>query len=102
MKKLLILITIALATSACYADEIKYCEINVYQPAFKRYIVEVNYMGSHKRKFTPIKDNNTGKNRRFESRLDAVNYFIKDGWEVVSATIVPHSSGETRYYMKKA
>ena len=102
MKNLLLFITLAFATSASYAEETQYCEINVYQPAFKRYVVEVNNMGSHKRKFTAIKESSTGKKMKFESRLDAVNYFTKDGWEVVSETIVPHSGGETRFYMKKS
>lgn len=101
MKKYFLIAALATLATRSYANEIKYCELAVYQPSFKRYVADVNYMGSHKRKFDKIKDAN-GKAIKFEARLDAVNYMIKDGWEVVSETIVPHSGGETRFYMKKA
>ncbi len=100
MKKQFLIIAFTLLGAAAYADEPKYCELSVYQPSFKRYVADVNYMGTHKRKFDKIKDVN-GKRIKFEARLDAVNYMIKDGWEVVSETVVPHSGGETRFYMKK-
>ena len=101
MKKQLLIIACTLLATATHAEEPKYCELSVYQPSFKRYVAEVNYMGTHKRKFDKIKGTD-GKRIRFEARLDAVNYMVKDGWEVVSETVVPHSGGETRFYMKKA
>jgi len=101
MKKYIFLIPFMLMTAFADAQtNPSYCEFSVYQPNFKRYVAAINHMGSHKRKFEKIKNSN-GKPMKFECRLDALNYMTRQGWEVVTACVIPHSGGETRYYMKK-
>lgn len=97
MKKQILIISCTLLAATARAEEPKYCELSVYQPNFKRYVAEVNYMGSHVRKFTKIKGAN-GKQIRFEAKLDAVTYMIKDGWEVVSESV---TRNDTRFFLKK-
>jgi hypothetical protein len=98
MKKQLLNIVCTLLSIAANAEEPKYCELSVYQPNFKRFVAEVNYVGSHKRKFNKIKGAD-GKQIRFEAKLDALNYMLSDGWEVVSESV---TRNDTRFFLKKA
>ncbi len=97
MRKHLLIAALCLLTTTAFADN-RICELSVYQPNFKRWVAEVNYSDAPKNKFDKIL-NSDGKKMRFNSKLDALNYVMKDGWQLVS--VYHNHSGETHFFLKK-
>jgi hypothetical protein len=90
-----------LCTPALAQNAPKYCDLDVYRPAFKNYVATVNYGTEHKKvtvKNNAIKDA-SGSTVKFLSELEAVNYMAQQGWELVSSYKV--HGGDTHFYMKK-
>lgn len=109
--KLLILLVVPFIGSATYAqtDTSKveqYCELVAQGRLFSNKVtIDVNF--GEERKFfggdTRIKDDLTGKVRKFNSVTDALNYMGFQGWILVNAFPISTSSGPQVYhfYFKK-
>ena len=88
--------------AASFAQNVpSYCELNVYQPGLKNYIAIPDY-GTANKKVTKaadaIKDEN-GNVMKFPSEITALNYMVKQGWELVST--YHNHGGETHFFLKK-
>ena len=99
MKNTLVVILLLISSPLIAKPAARYCELAVYQPGFRRYVAEVNYSNVPKPKFDAIRDN-AGKKIRFASRLDALNFFTRDGWELVSVSRAQHN-GATHFFLRK-
>ncbi len=101
MKKILFVAAIILCSASTFAQKQEtYCDLRVYQPGFKNYIAKVIYRDSHQnnRNGEAIKDQ-AGNLIKFPNEIEALNYFTKQGWELVTAY---HThGGDTHFFLKK-
>lgn len=102
MKKYLLTAAISLFSAATFAQNFSgYCDLIVYQPFLKNYVAIPDY-GTGNKKITKatnaIKDE-TGNIIKFPSEIKALNYMVKQGWELVSA--YHNRGGETHFILKK-
>jgi hypothetical protein len=112
MKKILCSILLSVFFISIYAqneravDTVKYtyCEILGYSKLFsKKVTIEVDF-GQEMKYFTDqrIKDKLTGDVVIFNSMIDALNYFGKQGWEFVQAyAYSTGNSGNVYHYLMK-
>ncbi len=100
MKRYFLIAVLTLGTGATYAQKnATYCQLNVYQPAFKNYVAKVSYGDEgNKARFVLLK-NETGSKMKFSNEIQALNYIAKQGWELVST--YHNHGGETRFFLKK-
>lgn len=111
MRKLFILLTTLLISNFGMAqtDTTKveqYCELVAQGKLFSTKVtIDVNF--GEQRKFfggdTRLKDDMTGKIKKFNSVTDALNYLGLQGWTLVNAFPISESSGPKVYhfYFKK-
>ena len=65
------------------SPEYKYCDLVVFHPGFKRYVAEMRFDGNTHRREGLLRD--AGGNKiKFSTTVDALNYVVKQGWQLVS------------------
>lgn len=105
MRKLLLILTISLITICASATNYVYCELVGTGKLFSNKVnVQVDYgqETSFWKGIDYIKDEN-GNKRQFNSMVDAMNFFGKQGWEFVQAYVITTQSRNVYHWlMKKA
>jgi|SRR5690606_5193476 len=104
MKKLSILVFslgLSLTSLAQEQPKYEYCEMVTLGPSiFSHYFtIEVDY-GNEKelRVDKRLKDPETGELRRFYSRIEAVNFLARQGWELVEVFTMVHNETLHNYH----
>ena len=109
MKRIFLLVMISISVSAFSQDTTKveqYCELVAQARLLSNKVtIDVNF--GEERKFfsgdTRIKDEITGRVKKFNSVTDALNYMGAEGWALVNAFPLTTGSGPQVYhfYFKK-
>ena len=102
MKKIIMLSVLALACVGVHAQHTVYCEIIQFNTGTPKALIAVDFGNKGT---DEIVDEN-GKKIKFKSSVDALSYFEKLGWSVVSAYSVVAYNGlanvpTVRYLLKK-
>jgi hypothetical protein len=84
----------------------RYCVVNVYETMSNKVVISVDYGEPVKTGFLGapalLKDEETGKRKKFESEVDALNYFGAAGWKMVNVfPVIRKQEACTRYIFKK-
>ncbi len=99
MKKLILIFLLIPALGYCQTAETKveqYCELVAqYRILSRKVNIDVDY-GDERKFFKDyrLKDE-TGKLKKFNSIIDALNYMGQQGWKLVNAFLVNEGSGST-------
>lgn len=105
MRKLLFIIALLFAALGINAENFVYCELVGTGKLFSNKVnVQVDYgqETSFWKGIDYIKDEN-GNKRQFNSMVDAMNFFGKQGWEFVQAYVITTQSQNVYHWlMKKA
>lgn len=105
MKKLLFAIALLFATLSMNAENFIYCElVGTAKFMSNKVRVQVDYgqESSFWKGISYMKDEN-GKKIEFNSMVDAMNYFGKQGWEFVQAyTVTMNNQNVYHWLMKKS
>ena len=103
MKKILLSLLFCVLSTFIYAENYIYCEL-VGTGKFMSSKVNVQVDFGQKTSFWKgvsfLKDEN-GKNREFNSMVDAMNFFGKQGWEFVQAYVVTTSNQNVYHWLLK-
>lgn len=102
MKRIFFIAATIMCSASLFAQKQEvYCDLRVYQPGFKNYVAKIIYGDGHKdgRRGEAIKDQ-SGNLVKFSTEIEAVNYLVKQGWELV--TSYHTHGGDTHFFMKKA
>lgn len=83
----------------------QYCMVRIWETGLSSK-VEITVDYGEPMKFginaSILKDEETGKKKKFKSEVDALNYFGRSGWKLVNAfPVVEGRSSYTRYLFKK-
>lgn len=103
MRKLLFTIALLFATLSINAENFIYCElVGTGKLLSNKVKVQVDYgqESSFWKGISYLKDEN-GKNIEFNSMVDAMNYFGKQGWEFVQAYIVTVGNQNVYHWLLK-
>jgi hypothetical protein len=102
MKKLIMIVVAILFSTILYAQNRVYCEIVEYAMAFSKEKKITIDFGQKREKATRqqlLVDEN-GESLIFNSKIDALNYMNRLGWEFLQAyTVVSGSDGDSRSYI---
>lgn len=105
MKTLIILILMFVNISLFAQEKPKYiyCEILGFQKMLSNKVAIQISFGQKLLFFSDrrLKDPKTGKNRVFNSMIDALNYMGKNGWEFEQAYIVRIQNQNVYHYLMK-
>ena len=89
MKNLLLSIVLTLVCVGVRAQQTAYCEMMQFSPGGAKCIISVDFGNDGTDEL--VDENN--KKIKFKSSVDALMYFERLGWSVVSAYSVNHNSG---------
>lgn len=89
MKRILFIFILALACIGVRAQHTVYCEIMQFGTAGMKSIISVDFGNDGADEIIDEK----GKKIKFKSSIDALSFFEKLGWSVVSAYSVIHATG---------
>lgn len=79
-------------------EKYQYCEIVGIQKPFKsNYNIVVNY--GNDPMWEVIKDSETGKNKEFNSMIDALNYMAQSGWKFIQTFIISGANGNEIHFL---
>ena len=103
MKRLLLTLFVAVLSISLYANNYIYCElVGTSKLLSNKVKVQVDY--GHETSFwkgiSYMKDEN-GKKIEFNSMVDAMNYFGKQGWEFVQAYTVTMNNQNVYHWLLK-
>lgn len=103
MKKIFLLLILCSLSCFIYAQNYVYCEL-VGTGKFMSSKVKVQVDFGQKQSFWKgvdfLKDEN-GKNKEFNSMVDAMNFFGKQGWVFVQAYVVTTSNQNVYHWLLK-
>lgn len=86
MKRIIFVLAVMLSQpTAEYAQNArKYCDLVVYRPGLKNYVAELRVDSNSMPKQALLRNPQGGK-MKFSSEVDALNYVVNQGWDIVSA-----------------
>lgn len=103
MKRLLFTLFVAVSSISLYAENYVYCElVGTSKFMSNKVKVQVDYgqATSFWKGISYMKDKD-GKNIEFNSMVDAMNYFGKQGWEFVQAYVVTNNNQNVYHWLLK-
>lgn len=103
MKRLLFTLFVAVLSVSLYAENYVYCElVGTSKFMSNKVKVQVDYgqETSFWKGISYMKDKD-GKNIEFNSMVDAMNYFGKQGWEFVQAYVVTTNNQNVYHWLLK-
>lgn len=103
MKKIFLSLMFCTFSTFIYAKSYIYCELvgtGIFMSSKINVIVDFGQKSTLRKGVDYLKDEN-GKNKEFNSMVDAMNFFGKQGWEFVQVYLVTNSNRNAYHWLLK-